>query len=86
MTNDFNNTENENRFVYVEEDCKTHIDRWIDYDNGLHEIASLKDACDLLNELNNENTHIKTTIKNMMESERTTLGKSVLKQVWEAIQ
>ena len=29
---------------------------------------------------------IKTTIKTMMENERTEIGKSVLKQLWEAIQ
>lgn len=34
----------------------------------------------------NEIIHIKTTIKTMMENERTELGRSVLKQLWEAIQ
>ena len=33
-----------------------------------------------------ENEHIKHTIKTMMENERTELGRSVLKQLWEAIQ
>ena len=33
-----------------------------------------------------ENENIKQTIKDMMENERTELGKSVLKQLWEAIQ
>ena len=33
-----------------------------------------------------ENEHIKHTIKTMMETERTELGKSVLKQLYEAIQ
>jgi len=33
-----------------------------------------------------ENEHIKQTIKDMMENERTELGRSVLNQLWEAIQ
>lgn len=33
-----------------------------------------------------EKEHIKHTIKTMMETERTELGKSVLKQLYEAIQ
>jgi hypothetical protein len=36
--------------------------------------------------LNDENTHIKNTIKEMYNNERTALGKSVLKQLLEAIQ
>ena len=94
MTNDFNNTENdstksrnENRFERIYEDvdvfCRDHNAK------GLSQLIERDDydkIVDLLNELNNENTHIKTTIKNMMESERTTLGKSVLKQLWEAIE
>jgi hypothetical protein len=41
---------------------------------------------DLLNELHDENTHIKNTIKEMYNNERTELGKSTLKQLLEAIQ
>jgi hypothetical protein len=37
-------------------------------------------------ELINENRHIKNTIQTMLINERTRLGKSVLKQLWEAIQ
>lgn len=33
-----------------------------------------------------EIVHIKHTIKDMMENERTELGRSVLRQLWEAIQ
>jgi hypothetical protein len=33
-----------------------------------------------------ENEHIKHTIKTMMENERTKLGQSVLRQLYEAIQ
>jgi len=45
-----------------------------------------KKICDMLNELNDENTHIKNTIKEMYNNERTMMGKSVLKQLLEAIQ
>ena len=41
---------------------------------------------DLLNELAEENTHIKNTIKEAYTNERTHIGKNVLKQLWEAIQ
>ena len=37
-------------------------------------------------QLEKENEHIKITIKTMMENERTELGQSVLRQLWEAIQ
>ena len=43
-------------------------------------------AVDELNALHEENTHIKNTIQEAYNNERTTLGKSVLKQLWEAIQ
>ena len=36
--------------------------------------------------LKNENQYIKNTIKDMLDNERTDLGKSVLKQLWEVIQ
>ena len=41
---------------------------------------------DLLNDLNNENEHIKHLIKEAYQTERTDLGKSVLKQLLEVIQ
>ena len=41
---------------------------------------------DLLNELHDENTHIKNTITEMYNNERTELGKSTLKQLLEAIE
>ena len=40
----------------------------------------------LLNKTMKQNHHTKTTIQTMMDTERTELGKSVLKQLWEAIQ
>ena len=38
-----------------------------------------------MNKLNDENQHIKTTIKDMMNTERTEIGKNVLKQLWERL-
>ena len=40
----------------------------------------------LLNKTMKQNKHTTTTIQTMMDTERTELGKSVLKQLWEAIQ
>jgi regulator of replication initiation timing len=40
----------------------------------------------LLNTTMKQNKHTTTTIKTMMDTERTELGKSVLKQLWSAIQ
>lgn len=45
-----------------------------------------KEVVDLLNDLNYENEHIKNTIQEAYNNERTQLGKSVLKQLLEAIQ
>jgi regulator of replication initiation timing len=39
-----------------------------------------------LNETMKQNKHTTTTIKTMMENERTELGRSVLRQLWSAIQ
>lgn len=60
-------------------------------DNGIP--CTARTCCTRLNrleeenkELKEENKHIKHTIKTMMENERTELGRSVLKQLYEAIQ
>lgn len=45
-----------------------------------------KEVVDKLNELNNENTHIKNTIQEQYNNERTQIGKNTLKQLIEAIQ
>lgn len=39
-----------------------------------------------LNTAMKENEHIKQTIKDMINTERTEIGQSVLRQLWEAIQ
>ena len=44
-----------------------------------------KSLMELLNELHEENQQIKTIIKEMYETERTALGRSVLKQLLEQI-
>ena len=65
-----------------------------------HSKEESQKVCDKLNSIIDENeqlkhyketygdeiVHIKHTIKDMMENERTELGRSVLKQLWEAIQ
>ena len=49
--------------------------------NGIHTEIEAKWLCDLLNVLHEENTQIKSTIKEAYENERTALGRSVLKQL-----
>ena len=79
-------TENK-RFTFI------HFDwlQWHIYDNEslLCEVTDDEDAenlCKLLNELHDENTHIKTIIKEMYETERTALGRSVLKQLLDSLE
>lgn len=50
-----------------------------------HRLA-ISEKANFVTALEKENEHIKTTIKTMMDTERTELGRSVLKQLWEAIQ
>lgn len=45
-----------------------------------------QETTDLINKLYEENEHIKQAIKEAYETERTALGKSVLKQLLETIQ
>ena len=51
---------------------------------NMYELAY--EVVDLLNELNDENNHIKQTIKEAYQTERTQIGRNVLKQLMEAIQ
>ena len=46
----------------------------------------VSEICPILNELVTENKQIRNTITEMYNNERTYIGKSVLKQVLEAIQ
>ena len=45
-----------------------------------------KKICELLNELHEENQHIKHLIKQAYNNERTTLGRNVLKQLIEQME
>jgi len=53
--------------------------------DGVYDVSE-ESLINILNELHDENTHIKNTITEMYETERTELGKSVLKQLLETIQ
>ena len=75
---------------YTNIDVPTYI---VEYGNGEDDCFNLYESkedsqkvVDLLNELNNENNHIKQTIKEAYESERTQIGRNVLRQLLEAIQ
>jgi len=65
--------------------------QFIGYDEKYVLLGTFADAegvnyiVDLLNDLNDENKHIKNTIKEAYETERTDLGKSVLKQLLEQL-
>lgn len=74
-------------YSYDGVNCK----RLIDLLNELHEENQSKQklihlAANKIDNLLEENKHIKHTIKTMMENERTELGQSVLKQLWEQIE
>jgi hypothetical protein len=60
------------------------------YNNALNEMDTLAEVNDKTykenKELKKENQHIKNTIQEAYNNERTQLGKSVLKQLMEAIQ
>ena len=43
-------------------------------------------VCNLLNELNNENNHIKQTIQEAYNNERTHIGRNVLKQLIQSLE
>ena len=90
----------EKRFIYFKnpigfgkqgiEDKQTNEAFDFTFDNVLDVMNKLSDENKQLNvsrdELIHENRHIKNTIQTMLINERTRLGKSVLKQLWEAIQ
>ena len=68
-----NSLDDENEQLRKENEC----DKQVFTKKRLHE---------LLQQTQKENEYIKQTIKDMMENERTELGQSVLRQLWEAIQ
>lgn len=63
---------------------KLNGDTFIDTVKG-EVLIGYQGILDELNNLNDENTHIHHTIQAMIESERTELGKSVLKQLQEIL-
>ena len=71
---------NKKRFVYYpfSRAIKDRETRW-DYEGN-------QDTADFLNSLYEENQHIKQTIEEAYKTERTQLGRSVLKQLLEKIE
>ena len=70
---------------------KEDYDKIVDLLNELHnkyiDEYALRETLQLdLQRVEEENTHIKNTIKEMYNNERTELGKSTLKQLLETIQ
>lgn len=66
---------------FIIDDCGTLID--IQTRNTYDYVT---DVCPLLNQLSNENKQIRNLITEQYNNERTQLGKSVLKQLYEVIQ
>ena len=68
---------------FVEDVCKEN-------EQLQQQIADLENSFDICKHYKetygDEIVHIKHTIKDMLETERTELGRSVLKQLWSAIQ
>ena len=106
MTNDFNKTENDSTKTRIDK-WQIIDEEFISYTGGAAQLISNgeckvhlweppKDAqlfCDKLNELNNENQHLKkqiqsihTMLDNAILLERTRMGKNCLKQFKEAIE
>ena len=75
------------KWLVNEVDAELIVQRMNDLDTKARENGKgLSTLQKKLNELNDENTHIKNTITEMYNNERTELGKSTLKQLLEAIQ
>jgi DNA anti-recombination protein RmuC len=73
-------TENRFKWVYIK-------DNELEFqDNGIVKRFNNYRLEEFLNELNDENTHIKNTIKEMYNNERTELGRSVLKQLLDSLE
>jgi len=72
--------------LFDDGESERYFDGIIDNENDNDIIVNYHSISNLLNALHEENQMIKQTIREMMESERTTLGKSVLKQLWDRIQ
>ena len=80
-----------NAIIVSNSDCKFAVwERREDAQRICNKLNKLNDENESLNksrdDLIAENRKIKATIKDMLINERTYIGKSVLKQLWEAIQ
>lgn len=80
-----------NAIIVSNSDCKFAVwERREDAQRICNKLNKLNDENESLNksrdDLIDENRKIKATIKDMLINERTYIGKSVLKQLWEAIQ
>lgn len=80
-----------NAIIVSNSDCKFAVwERREDAQRICNKLNKLNDENESLNksrdDLIDENRKIKATIKDMFINERTYIGKSVLKQLWEAIQ
>ena len=71
-------------------DVTTYIVEYGDGDDDCFELYESKEdsqkVCDKINNILDENEHIKNTIKEAYETERTHIGKSVLKQLLNNIE
>ena len=54
-------------------------------DKAMMEDRDFAEFMDFVEDVCKENEHIKQTIKDMMENERTELGKMTLRQLWRQI-
>ena len=54
-------------------------------DKTMMEDRDFAEFMDFVETVCKENEHIKQTIKDMINTERTEIGQSVLRQLWEAI-
>ena len=66
---------------FIIDDCGTLIDM-----QTRNTYDYVTDVCPLLNQLSEENKQIRSLITEAYQTERTDLGRSVLKQLMEAIQ
>ena len=78
-------TENK-RFSLGEDGAWTWVIDHTELDNGYDGQLTASECVDLLNALHEENQHIKNSIQEAYENERTQIGKNVLKQLIEQIE
>jgi regulator of replication initiation timing len=73
-------------YIYIDNLKGEHMS-WVELEKTLNRLyAQNKELFKENKELKKENQHIKNTIQEAYKNERTQLGKSILKQLMEAIQ